>query len=55
MAKGHQDGITILLGLEGYMVGKVREGDEGIVVEVNSAIGKVNCPHCSSTRIYRHG
>ncbi len=29
MAKGHQDGMTILLGLEGYPVGKVRGGDEG--------------------------
>ena len=29
MAKGQEDGITILLGLEGYIVGKVREGDGG--------------------------
>lgn len=55
MAKGQEDGITILLGLEGYIVGKVREGDGGIMVEVKSAIGKANCPHCSSTDIYGHG
>jgi len=29
MAKGQEDGITILLGLEGYIVGKAREGDRG--------------------------
>ncbi len=25
------------------------------MVEVKSAMGKINCPHCSSTRIYGHG
>jgi len=55
MAKSQQDGITILLGLKGYQVGKVTEDDEGIVVEVRIGKGKVSCPHCSSSRLYSHG
>jgi len=36
MAKGQQDGITILLGIKECEAGKVREGEEDFVVEVES-------------------
>ncbi len=44
MAEGQENDITILLGLEGYYVGLVREEDEG-----------VSCPNCGSTGLYGHG
>jgi len=55
MAKGQEDGITILLRLAGYQVGWVKEEDNGIVVEVGTEMEGVICPSCGSTRLYRHG
>jgi transposase len=55
MAKSQENGITILLGLEGYEVGEVIEGEQGIVVEVRADLGKPRCPHCGAARVYRHG
>lgn len=55
MAKSQEHGTTILLGLEGHRVGKVKENDEGIVVEIEGGIRNNNCPYCGSTRLYRHG
>ncbi len=55
MAKGRENGITILLGLEGYHVGWVREEKEGIVVKVGTGVEGVSCPNCGSTGLYRHG
>ncbi len=55
MAKSQENGITILLRLKGYKVGKVSEGTEGIVVEVKANASGIRCPHCDSMRLYRHG
>ena len=55
MAKSQEDGITILLGLKGYEVGKVSEDAEEIMVEVKAKPGGISCPCCSSTKLYRHG
>jgi transposase len=55
MAKDQENGITILLGLEGYHVGWVREGNEGIVVEVGIRVERTSCPNCGSMGSYRHG
>ena len=55
MAKSQEDGITILLGLKGYEVGKVSEGTEEIKVEVKAKPGGISCPRCSSTKLYRYG
>jgi len=55
MAKSQENGITILLGLKGYQVGRVTEDDEGRVVEMRIGKGKASCPHCSSSRLYGHG
>lgn len=55
MAKSQQNGITILLGLKGYQVGKVTEDDKGIVVQVMIRKSKVRCPYCSSSRLHGHG
>ena len=52
MAKSQEDGITILLGLKGYKVGKVSEGTEEIMVEVKANPGGIRCPHCGSMRYY---
>ena len=55
MARSQEDGITILLGLKGYEVGKVSEDAEEIMVEVEAKPGGISCPCCSSTKLYRHG
>jgi len=55
MAKSQEDGITILLGLKGYEVGKVSEDAEDIMVEVKAKPRVISCPCCSSTKLYRHG
>ena len=50
MARGQQDGITILLGLKGYRIGKVTEGEGEVTVEVKPEQGKLACSHCGSTK-----
>jgi len=55
MAKSQENGTTILLGLEGYEVGKVNEEEKGIVVEVGTDLKKPACPRCDSAKLYRHG
>ena len=55
MAKSQEDGITILLGLKRYEVGKVCEDAEEIMVEVKAKLGGISCPRCSSAKLYRHG
>ena len=55
MAKGQQDGITILLGIKGYEVGKVMEGEEDFVVEVESIPRRGPCPRCGYTYVYSNG
>ncbi len=54
MAKSQGDSITILLGLEGYKVGELREEGKGLVVEVEVEGGPAPCPHCGG-RGYGHG
>jgi len=44
MAKSQENGTTIVLGLEGYEVGKVIEEEKGIVVEVGTDLKKPACP-----------
>jgi transposase len=55
MAKSQENGTTILLGLKGYEVGTVTEGEGKIIVEVRAQERKSACPYCSSVRLYRHG
>jgi transposase len=55
MAKSQENGTTILLGLEGYKVGKVIEEGKGIVVEVGTDLIKPVCLRCDSAKLYRHG
>jgi len=55
MAKSQQDSITILLGIKGYKVGKVREGEEDFVVEVESLPKRGPCPCCGCTYVYSNG
>ena len=45
MAKSQENGSTILLGLEGYEVGKVIGEEKGIVVELGTELKKPACPH----------
>jgi len=47
MAKSQENGTTIVLGLEGYEVGKVIEEEKGIVVEVGTDLKKPACPCCN--------
>lgn len=55
MAKHQEDSITTLLGIEGYGVGGVKEEGNWFLVEVARKGGKVNCPRCGGSRLYRHG
>ena len=55
MAKSQENGTTILLGLEGYEVGKAIEEEKGIVVEVGADFFKPACPKYDSAKLYRHG
>jgi hypothetical protein len=38
-----------------YRLGKVKEGDEGVVVEVRIGGEELSCPYCGKTKLYRHG
>ncbi len=55
MANSREYGTTILLGLKGHHVKKVREEDKGIVVEMELVKERVSCPSCRSERLHRHG
>ena len=54
MAKGRENSITILLGLEGYEVEGVRDAEGGIVVVVGG-LRRGGCPRCGCSEVYRHG
>ena len=54
MAKGQENGITILLGPKDYKVGEVREGEEKVTVKVEVK-GREKCPYCDSGKLYGHG
>jgi transposase len=54
MAKGQDNGTTILLGLKDYKVGEVWGGEERVVVKT-AVKGRQKCPHCGSGRLYGHG
>ena len=54
MAKGQDNGTTILLGLEDYKVGQVWEGENKVTVRTGIK-GRQKCPHCGSARLYSHG
>ena len=55
MPKHQEDGITRLLGIEGYQVGEVREEGSGFTVEVERQGREVSCPGCGCGHLYRHG
>jgi len=56
VAQSQENGTTILLGLKGYEVEKVAEGEKGIIAEVKAIRRrKPDCPRCHSRRLYRHG
>jgi len=54
MAKGQDNGTTILLGLEDYKVGEVRGGEDRVTVKTEVK-RREECPHCGSRRLYPHG
>jgi len=54
MAKGQDNGTTILLGLEDYKVGEVWGGEDRVMVKIEVK-GREKCPHCGSSRLYGHG
>ena len=53
MARGQENGTTILLGLTDHKVGEVWGGEEMVVVKTEVK-GRIKCPHCGSGRLYRH-
>ena len=50
MAKGQDNGTTILLRLKDYKVGEVWGGEEKVVVKTEVK-GRIRCPHCGSGRL----
>jgi hypothetical protein len=50
IAKSQQDSITILLGVRGHEVGKVREGEEDFTVELES-LPNICPPHTRSRNL----
>ncbi len=51
-----ENGSRIMLGLKEHIVQGVDEEEMGILVTVKPAEAEVTiCPHCGSTRLYRHG
>ena len=54
MARGQDNGTTILLGLKDYKVGEVRGEEEKVTVKIEVK-GREKCPHCGSGRLYPHG
>jgi len=54
MAKGQDNGTTILLGLEDFKVGEVWGGEDRVTVKTKVE-KREKCPHCGSGRLYRHG
>ena len=54
MARGQENGTTILLGLKDYRVGEVWGGEEKVVVKTEVK-GRIKCPHCGSGKLYGHG
>ena len=55
MANSREYGTTIIPGLKGHYVNKVREDDKGIVVEMGLGKERASCPSCRSARVYWHG
>jgi transposase len=55
MAKGQENGITILLGLKDYKVGEVWGGEEKVVVKASAKGKERRCPYCGSAKLYGHG
>jgi len=54
MAKGQDNGITMLLGLKDYTLGEVWGGGNRVTVKTEVK-GREECPHYSSGRLYSHG
>jgi len=50
MARGHDNGTTILLGLNDYKVGEVLGGEEKVVVKTEVK-GRIKCPYCGSGKL----
>jgi len=55
MAKGQENGITILLGLKDYKVGEVVGGEDRVVVKTSAKGKEKRCPYCGSAKLYGHG
>jgi hypothetical protein len=55
MARSQENGATILLGLKGYRLGRVKEGDEEVVLEVRTGGEELSCLYCGKTKLYWHG
>lgn len=55
MARGQDNGTTILLGLKDCKVGEVVGGEERVVVKTSAKGKEKKCPHCGSARLYGHG
>ena len=55
MARGHNNGITILLGVKDVKVGEVTEYEDRIVVKASMEKKGEKCPYCGSVKLYKHG
>ena len=51
MARSQENGTTIMLGLKGYQLGRVKDGGEGVVVvEARIRGEELSCPYCGEAK-----
>jgi len=55
MVRGHNNGITILLGVKDLKIGEVIEYEDRIVVKASLKKREEICPYCGSVKLYKHG
>ncbi len=55
MARGHNNGITILLGVKDIKIGEVTEYEDRIVVKASMEKKEEKCPPSGSGKLYHHG
>ncbi len=55
MARGQENGTTILLGVIDYKVGEMVRGEERVIVKTSAKGEEKGCPYCGSGKLYGHG
>jgi transposase len=54
MTRNQENAVRALLGSKDYRVGETWGGEEKVTVETEVR-GRRKCPHCGSSKLYKHG